>query len=124
LPRKIENWQIISLLLAMFCIYSNSVSKGQLMTIYLLFDFQASGHFVTASTTLYCMPGIWKTIGIYFVKHVFLLFTSQCLMMDTTHKAMLAAAFYCSRPFPVPLWLKLESNFMRSLKFYQVKFML
>jgi hypothetical protein len=69
LPRKIENWQIISLL-AMFCIYSNSVSEGQLMTIYLLFDFQASGHFVTASTTLYCMPGIWKTIGIYFVKRV------------------------------------------------------
>jgi hypothetical protein len=55
---------------------------------------------------------------------VFLLFTSQCLMMDTTHKAMLAAAFYCSHPFPLPLWLKLESNFIRSLKFYQVKFML
>ncbi|WJX26930.1 hypothetical protein P8452_15798 [Trifolium repens] len=84
--------------LRLFLIYSSSVISLR----------SASGHFVTASTTLYCMPGIWKTIGIYFVKHVFLLFTSQCLMMDTTHKAMLAAAFYCSHPFPLPLWLKLE----------------
>lgn len=40
-----------------------------------------------------------------------------CLMMDTIHKEMLAAAFYCSCPSPLPLWFKMILlNLLNSIK--------
>lgn len=45
-----------------------------------------------------------------------------CLMMDTIHQEMLAAAFYCSCPSPSSIVV--QNDFIGSLKFYQVKFTL
>lgn len=62
------------------------------------------------SMALYYMPVIWKIIGMYFVKHVFLLFTSRLsydgYWIPFTRKCLLLRFIVAVLP-PLPLWFKM-----------------
>jgi len=95
------------------------------MTIYVLLNFQTSGHFVTTlnGTLLYAcnLKNHWNV----FCKTCVLAFHFSVVLwwiLDPIHKEMLAAAFYCSCPSPSSIVV--QNDFIGSLKFYQVKFML
>lgn len=93
------------------------------MTNYVLFDFQASGHFVTTlnGTLLYAcnLKNHWNV----FCKTCVLAFHFSVVLwwIPFTRKCLLLHFIVAVLP-PLPLWFKMI--LLDLLKFYQVKFML